>query len=218
VDVATIVATSSTVYALVASFFGSMPNRRTAPFAIPLSAATIGRNTMAHPTSGNASTSTARSGIEKEMFFGIISPNTTCRNDTTSSVMTNAIVLTTSSGRCVRPSGAASRWWIAGSETLRMSSEAIVMPSCVEASMSVACSIAHSAVLANRDPASAFGSICERRAEMIANSAATKNPLTTSSTTRPTMPHQSAPVGPPLSTAARITTAPPWRRRLRGRG
>ena len=77
---------------------------------------------------------------------------------------------------------------MAGSDTLRISSEQTVMPSWHVASMSVACSIAQSAVFAHRDPASARGSICERRAEMTANSAATKKPLTTSSTTSHRIP------------------------------
>ncbi len=64
-----------------------------------------------------------------------------------------------------------------------MSSDATVMPSWLVASMSVACSIAHSAVRADRDPASAFGSICERRAEMTAKDAPTKKALTRSSRT-----------------------------------
>ena len=80
---------------------------------------------------------------------------------------------------------------MAGSETFRISSEQIVMPSWQVASMSVACSIAYSAVFAARDPFSASGSICERRAEMTANSDATKNPLNASSTTSHARPAQS---------------------------
>ena len=191
VEVATIVATSSTVKALVASFSGSTRKMRSTPFAVALSAPMIGRNTVATATSGGASRSTARSGTENDRFFGTISPNTTCRNETIVSVTMNAIVPITCSGQPVRPSGTSSRWWIAGSETFRMSSEQTVMPSWLVASMSVACSIAHRAVFAERDPASARGSICERRAEMTANSAPTKKALMTSSTTSQTSPHQS---------------------------
>src|ERR1700712_1556582 len=72
-----------------------------------------------------------------------------------------------------------------------MSSEHTVMPSCVVASMRVACSIAQSAVLAAREPSSARGSICDRRAEMIENSAATKKALTNSKKTTQPFPHQS---------------------------
>ena len=151
----------------------------------------MGRNTRATNTSGVASSSTARSGAENAMFFGTSSPNTTCRNVTMTSVITNPIPPMTSSGSPVRPSGASSRWWMAGSDTSRISSEAAVMPSCVVESMSVACSIAPSAVRAERRPSSASGSTCERRAEMTANSAATKNALTASSSTSQTSPAQS---------------------------
>ncbi len=73
------------------------------------------------------------------------------------------------------------------------------MPSCVVESMRVACSIAPSAVRADRRPSSASGSTWERRAEMTANSAATKNALTASSSTSQNRPAQSF-------------TAPPRRR------
>ena len=65
------------------------------------------------------------------------------------------------------------------------------MPSWLVASMSVACSIAYSAVLAAREPFSASGSICERRAEMTANSAPTKKALKASRTTSHAIPAQS---------------------------
>ncbi len=110
-------------------------------------------------TSGVARSSTARSGTVNDRFFGTISPSTTWRNDTSTSVMTNAIVPIASSGSPVRCSGTSRRWWMAGSDTLRMSSEQTVMPSWQVASMRVACSIAHSAVRARAEPASASGSI-----------------------------------------------------------
>ena len=58
------------------------------------------------------------------------------------SAVANATPPMTASLHPVRPSGPSSRWWIAGSETFRISSEQIVMPSCDVASMSVACSMA----------------------------------------------------------------------------
>ena len=67
---------------------------------------------------------------------------------------------------------------MAGSDTFRISSEQTVMPSWLVASIKVACSIAHRVVWAARLPASARGSIWDRRAEMTANSAPTKNALT----------------------------------------
>ena len=60
--------------------------------------------------------------------------------------------------------------------------------------MSVACSIAQSAVAAGLLPASAFGSICERLAEITANSAPTKNALRASKTTSHTNPVQYSPI------------------------
>ncbi len=108
------------------------------------------------------------------MFFGTISPRTTCRKVTSSSAVTKAMMPMASPDRDVRPSGISSRWWMAGSETFRITSEQTVMPSWLVASMSVACSIAHRVVFAALLPASAFGSICERRAEITANSAPTK--------------------------------------------
>ncbi len=131
----------------------------------------IGRKIVANATSGGARISTARSGIENERFFGTISPKITCRNDTISSATRNDTVSTTATVQCSASSGFETRSWMAGSDTFRISSEHTVMPSWVVASISVACSIAHSAVFAARDPVSARGSICERRAEMIANSA-----------------------------------------------
>ena len=102
---------------------------------------------------------------------------------TSTRATTNAITEMAVADSEVSPSGISSRWWMAGSETLRMSSEQMVMPSWLVASMSVACSIAHSVVRAARLPSSARGSIEERRAEMTANSAPTKNALAASRTT-----------------------------------
>ncbi len=60
---------------------------------------------------------------------------------------------------------------MAGSDTFKINSEQMVMPSWLVASIKVACSMAYREVCAARLPASALGSICERRAEMTANSA-----------------------------------------------
>ena len=77
------------------------------------------------------------------------------------------------------------------------------MPSWLVASMSVACSIAHSAVLRAREPFSASGSICERRAEMTANSAPTKKAFAMSSTTSQAIPAQSL-IGCPRPASAPV--------------
>ena len=166
--------------------------------AIPLSVQITGLKTRATITSGGARMSAARVGTENEMFLGTISPRTTCRKVTRSSAATKAMMPIASPDSEVRPSGISSRWWMAGSETLRITSEHTVMPSWLVASISVACSMAQSVVFAALLPASALGSICERRAEMTANSAPTKNALTTRSTTSQMMPgrysaHGSAP-------------------------
>ena len=184
-------ATSSTVNALLASFFGSTLNSRTTPFAVAFSARMTGRSTVAKNTSGGASNSAARSGTENERFLGTISPNTTCRNDTITSAMTKAIVAVAASDSPIRVSGISRTWWMAGSDTFRISSEQTVMPSWLVANISVACSIAHSVVFAAPWPASARGSIWDRRAEITANSAATKKAFTMSRMPSHAMPHQS---------------------------
>jgi hypothetical protein len=58
----------------------------------------------------------------------------------------------------------------------------MVMPSWLVTSIKVACPIAHKVVLAARLPSSARRSIWDRRAEITANSAPTKKPLTSSKT------------------------------------
>ena len=168
-----------------------MRNSRSAALAMPLSTQITGWKTFDTHTSGGARISTVRSGTEKAMFFATISPNTTCRYVTISSVITKLTVPTAASGIPVSPSGTSSRWWIDGSETFRISSEQIVMPSCEVASISVACSMAYSAVFAARLPFSARGSICERRAEITANSAPTKKAFPISRTNSQTIPAQS---------------------------
>ena len=155
---------------------------------MPFSVQITGLKIRATITSGGARISAARVGTENEMFLGTISPRTTCRKVTSSSAATKAMMPMASSDRDVRPSGISSRWWMAGSETFRITSEQTVMPSWLVASISVACSMAHSVVLAALLPASALGSICERRAEITANSAPTKKALTTRSTTSQMMP------------------------------
>ena len=196
-DWSTIVATSSSVNVDAASAFGCTPNSRTTPFAAAFSVRITGYSTFDSHTRGVARSSTARSGSENARFFGTISPKTTCRNDTITSVMMNAIASTAPSASPRAPSGTASRWCIAGSDTFRISSEHTVMPSCEVASIRVACSIAYSAVRAERDPRSASGSICERRAEITANSAPTKNAFAASSTISQKMPAQSFIGSPP---------------------
>ena len=191
VDWATILATSSTVNELFTSFLGSIRSSRSTPFAVALSPTMIGRKIVATSTSGGASSSTDRSGSENDRFFGTISPKMTWRNETSSSAVTNATTETTPSPRPSACRGTSMRWWIDGSDTFRINREHTVMPSWLVASIRVACSIAHRAVFAGREPRSALGSICDRRAEITANSAPTKNAFTVSRRTSQTIPHHS---------------------------
>ena len=128
-DWLTMVATSSRVNVEVASSFGSTRNSRRMLFEIQFSDTMIGWKTFDTPTSGVASSSTARSGSVNARFFGTISPNTTCRYETTTSATMNAMTSTAASDMPRASSGMAIRWWIAGSDTFRISSEQIVMPS-----------------------------------------------------------------------------------------
>ena len=222
VDCSTMPATSSRVNALAASSFGSTPKSRTAALARPFSAQMIGRRTRETMTSGGASSSAARVGTENDRFLGTISPSTTCRNVTSSSATTNDTRPTVSLGQPGRAERSSNRWWIAGSETLRMSSEQMVMPSCEVASISVACSIAHSVVRAARLPPSASGSTCERRAVTTANSAPTKKAFAASSTTSQTRPGTTSLIAPPFRRlsvsaccSAACCSARSWRRSWR---
>ena len=176
-DSSTMERTSCAVKAEATSSLGSTPNRRSTWLASQLSAAITGRRTRPSHTSGGPNHSTARSGPATARFLGTISPSTTCRYTTMASASTNAmgcarLVLTPRA--C---SGSSMRWAIAGSATRPRVVEQTVTPSWAHASMSETCSMAHSTVRARRLPASASGSMALRRAEMMANSAPTKNAL-----------------------------------------
>ena len=83
--------------------------------AIQLSSTITGRRTRTTIVSGGASASTARSGPASAMFFGTISPSTTCRNPITASAIVKAAGCTSASGRPMASNGASSAWAIAGS-------------------------------------------------------------------------------------------------------
>ena len=91
---------------------------------------------------------------------------------------------------------------MAGSATCRISSEQTVMPSWAHASISETFSMARSVVWARLDPASARGSIWLRRADITANSAATKNALPTSSTASQSIPSPVAHAAPAFPAAS----------------
>ena len=90
VDSCTIDCTSSRVKEEVTSSFGSIRISFRMWLADQFRATMTGFTSRAMNIRGGASSRTARSGSEKDRFFGTISPNTTCRNDTTTSVTMNA--------------------------------------------------------------------------------------------------------------------------------
>ena len=78
-DSSTIEATSSRVNAEATSSLGSTRISRSTPLAMALSSTTTGRSTCTMNHIGGPSTTAARSGLAIAMFFGTISPSTTCR-------------------------------------------------------------------------------------------------------------------------------------------
>ena len=210
-DWLTIVATSSRVKVEAASFFGSTPNRRSTAFAIQLSVDDDRVEDLRHPHQRRREHQHRAVGHREREVLGhhLAEHDVQVRHDQQRDDERDRRRRVPSASP-VRPSGTASRWWIAGSETFRISSEQIVMPSWLVASMSVACSIAYSAVFAARDPFSASGSICERRAEMTANSAPTKNALNDQ---QHDQPGDSCPVAHrPLTPLGRVATSSRHRR------
>src|SRR5674476_1283493 len=95
--------------------------------------------------------------------------------------ITTAIGWTADSGRPSAARGPSITCATAGSATTPSETDATVIPSCAQASISETCSIAHRAVRARADPAAASGSMALRRAETTANSALTKTAFAASS-------------------------------------
>ncbi len=131
------------------------------------------------------------------MFFGTISPSTTCR-------YTTIVIATTKDTGCSRFSGTfrssktgSSRCATAGSPRAPSPSDATVIPSWAPAITRETFSMARNVVRATRDPAAARGSIWVRRAEMSANSAPTKKAFAASSRTATTRAVRSL-IGPLL--------------------
>jgi hypothetical protein len=87
------------------------------------------------------------------MFFGTISPSTTCRKTTIVIAITNATGCSHSSGTCSAWNPGSIRCASAGSPTAPRPSEQTVMPSWAPAIIKETCSIAFSVVRAIRDPA-----------------------------------------------------------------
>ena len=119
----------------------------------------------------------ADSGPAIAMFFGTISPSSTCSTTTIVIAMTNDTVCSTVSGMPSKWNGFSSRCATAGSPTRPSRIEQTVMPSCAPASISGRFSPARMTVTALCLPCSARASSRSRRAEINANSAPTKNAL-----------------------------------------
>src|SRR4051812_1568932 len=143
---------------------------------------------------GGTSSMAADSGPAIAMFFGTISPSSTCSTTTMVIAMMNDTVCSTVSGMPSRWNGSSNRCATAGSPTRPSAIEQIVMPSCAPASISGRFSPARMTATALCLPCSANASSRSRRAEINANSAPTKNALAASSKTVRITPRKS-PIG-----------------------
>ena len=130
------------------------------------------------------------------MFFGTISPSSTCSVTTIASATKNDTVCSTASGMPAKWNGVSSRWATAGSPMRPSRIEQMVMPSCAPASISDRFSPARITVTALFLPCSASASSRSRRAEISANSEPTKNALAPSSSTISSTPRRSPISGP----------------------
>src|SRR5882757_660045 len=140
---------------------------------------------------GGTSSIAADSGPAMAMFFGTISPSSTCNTTTIVIATRKDTVCSTASGTPSRSNGVSSRWATAGSPTRPSRIEHTVMPSCAPASISERFCPARITAIALRLPCSARASSRSRRAEMSANSAATKKALAASSNTVSRTPSRS---------------------------
>src|ERR1700737_2093621 len=141
-----------------------------------------------HNRYGGTSSMADASGPAIAMFFGTISPSSTCSTTTIVIAITNDTVCRTVSGMPIKWKGFSNRCATAGSPTRPNRIEQIVMPSCAPASITGKFSPARMTVTALCLPCSARASSRSRRAEINANSAPTKNALAArSSTVRTTL-------------------------------
>src|ERR1700752_463948 len=150
-----------------------------------------GRATRTQNRYGGTRSMAADSGPASAMFFGTISPSSTCNTTTIVIAMTKDTVCRTVSGMPINPNGFSNRCATAGSPTRPNRIEQIVIPSCAPASITGRFSPARMTVTALCLPCSARASSRSRRAEINANSAATKNALAASSRTVRTTPKKS---------------------------
>src|SRR4051794_24059522 len=140
---------------------------------------------------GGTSNIAADSGPAIAMFLGTISPRSTCSTTTMVIATTNDTVCSTASDTPSRSNGASSRCATAGSPTRPRRIEHTVMPSWAPASISDRFWPAWITVTALRLPCSASASRRSRRAEISANSAATKKAFKASSSTVSRTPNRS---------------------------
>ena len=166
------------------SFGVALNSLRTRKLAVEFISVMNGRMTSTKMCSGTAMIDAVIGGLAMAMFLGTISPITMCRKVTISRAMTSAIGWTSASGTPHSRNGPSMREAMAGSPTEPMISEHAVMPSCVAASWTETSSMPRRAYFAPGRPARAIGSTWSRRAETMANSAATKNALSASMATR----------------------------------
>src|ERR1700682_1504344 len=159
------------------------------------------RAARTHSRYGGTSSMAADSGPASAMFFGTISPSSTCNTTTIVIAMTNDTVCRTVSGMPINPNGFSNRCATAGSPTRPNRIEQIVIPSCAPASITGRFSPARMTVTALCLPCSARASRRSRRAEISANSAATKNAFAASSSTVRTTPKKS-----PIRVVASVAT------------
>src|SRR5882757_4607744 len=150
-----------------------------------------GRAARTHNRYGGTSSMAADSGPASAMFFGTISPSSTCNTTTIVVAITNDTVCRTVSGMPINWKGFSNRCATAGSPTRPNRIEQIVIPSCAPASITGKFSPARMTVTALCLPCSARASSRSRRAEISANSAPTKNALAASRITVRTTPKKS---------------------------
>src|SRR3954454_15499323 len=150
-----------------------------------------GRAMRIHSRYGGTSRMAEDSGPAIAMFFGTISPSSTCSTTTIVIAMTNDTVCRTVSGMPSNPNGLSNRCATAGSPTRPSAIEQTVLPSCAPASISGRFSPARMTATALCLPCSANASSRSRRAEINANSAPTKNALAARSTTVRITPRKS---------------------------
>src|ERR1700738_5171638 len=151
-----------------------------------------GRTARTHSRYGGTSSIAADSGPAIAMFFGTISPSSTCNTTTIVIATTNDTVCSTAPGTPNRSNGFSNTFATAGSPMRPNRIEHTVIPSCAPASITERFCPARITVTALRLPCSASASSRSRRAEISANSAPTKKAFASNSRRVSTTPSTSA--------------------------